>query len=744
LQKNNRFSYLAILFLICLFIFLCIVSYTGVFEDAFISFRYANNLAAGHGLVFNIGEHVWGYSNFLWTVILALGVFCGFSIIAFAKYLGVFSATIIIFVLFYWFLKRNHRHPYLALVSSLFLVTSTHFLIASQNGLETVFFTSLMFIGIILFLDAILEEREFPWYSICFLLASMTRPEGPLLIVVASSIEIILWLKCKKRIILQRLGLAWMVFTVGYAAYILMMFAYYDALLPNAFFVKVDLSGDHQIRRGVDYLLSFLGDIRAAFLLWPIFFILTDQKRALQNTVLMLFLIAYLLFVVRVGGDFQVYFYRFIIPVLPLIFFLAGNGLLRMYELLQGSLPSFANIVCIVIICGLIVTNFFFVKSPVISFYSQTAKRVPIVVENLTLLLLRPEALKNKVNRWFSSESLDIHPMDMVGKVLGEKLEPGVSVATGQAGQIPFYLGDRRVVDMIGLMDDEVAHNGGMSLKYFKKSAVDYCIFYYSETENYFIPLTLYPGIIYSDYFYKNYLLEHVFRHRSIFPERDLFSEKFMLLFKKRKKPFLKKAGTYNLRNYINLCFENGQFTDLKCNLNGLKRGQFIFSPAVCLGERNKVKYSEAVEAADGSEALPVQLDGQRSSIIFPVKKPDHKGLSKAWSYVKLATLSDYNKVKMSVVVNNCRGVQKMVGYSQVPATILSGAPLNAWLPIVCKVSCEADCPLGDWQVEVAAEAVSKPILVERPVWLKDPPWSKSQFVGLREYFALSKLASGN
>src|SRR5262245_32333076 len=40
-------------------------------DDAFISFRYARNLATGNGLVYNVGERVEGYTNFLWTVLLA-------------------------------------------------------------------------------------------------------------------------------------------------------------------------------------------------------------------------------------------------------------------------------------------------------------------------------------------------------------------------------------------------------------------------------------------------------------------------------------------------------------------------------------------------------------------------------------------------------------------------------------------------------------------------------------------------
>src|SRR3954470_13240280 len=36
-------------------------------DDAFISFRYARNWVTGKGLVYNAGERVEGYTNFLWT-----------------------------------------------------------------------------------------------------------------------------------------------------------------------------------------------------------------------------------------------------------------------------------------------------------------------------------------------------------------------------------------------------------------------------------------------------------------------------------------------------------------------------------------------------------------------------------------------------------------------------------------------------------------------------------------------------
>src|SRR2546426_6673593 len=43
-------------------------------DDSFISFRYARHLAEGHGLVWNPGDRVEGYTNFLWVVLMAGGV----------------------------------------------------------------------------------------------------------------------------------------------------------------------------------------------------------------------------------------------------------------------------------------------------------------------------------------------------------------------------------------------------------------------------------------------------------------------------------------------------------------------------------------------------------------------------------------------------------------------------------------------------------------------------------------------
>jgi len=77
-----------------------------LFDDAFISFRYAKNLASGMGLVYNPNERVEGYTNFLWTVIFAGFFFLKIDPILASKALLLIS-TLIILIFIHQFCKRT-------------------------------------------------------------------------------------------------------------------------------------------------------------------------------------------------------------------------------------------------------------------------------------------------------------------------------------------------------------------------------------------------------------------------------------------------------------------------------------------------------------------------------------------------------------------------------------------------------------------------------------------------------------
>ena len=61
-------------------------------DDSYISFRYVDNWVRGHGLVFNPGERVMGYSNFLWIVLLYPFALVGVPADVAARLLGVLFA----------------------------------------------------------------------------------------------------------------------------------------------------------------------------------------------------------------------------------------------------------------------------------------------------------------------------------------------------------------------------------------------------------------------------------------------------------------------------------------------------------------------------------------------------------------------------------------------------------------------------------------------------------------------------
>jgi MFS family permease len=69
---RSRFNSRELLFLVALFALVILGTRFRLIDDAYISFRYAHNLARHGELVFNSGERVEGITNLLWTLILAL------------------------------------------------------------------------------------------------------------------------------------------------------------------------------------------------------------------------------------------------------------------------------------------------------------------------------------------------------------------------------------------------------------------------------------------------------------------------------------------------------------------------------------------------------------------------------------------------------------------------------------------------------------------------------------------------
>ena len=131
------------------------MGYFSVFtvDDAYISYRYAENFAKGDGLVFNKGEYVEGYTNFLWVILLGTLKKIGVDVRLSSLILGGFSSFITLWMTYLLsaIISGKHGASYkqeyfshiLKAAAILYVATSPAFGIWSVAGLETPLFTCL-------------------------------------------------------------------------------------------------------------------------------------------------------------------------------------------------------------------------------------------------------------------------------------------------------------------------------------------------------------------------------------------------------------------------------------------------------------------------------------------------------------------------------------------------------------------------------------------------------------------------
>ena len=162
-------------------------------DDAFITFRYADHLAHGHGLVFNVGERVEGDTNFLWTLWIAVGRLLGASATGWSIVWGIACYLAAIALLARRSLQLDD-FPSAALFGAAHVAWAEF----ATSGLETSAFTLLAFAGYVLVCperDVAPSRRRIAAAGAVFALAALTRPDGILFGAVAG-----VWLLAQKRV----------------------------------------------------------------------------------------------------------------------------------------------------------------------------------------------------------------------------------------------------------------------------------------------------------------------------------------------------------------------------------------------------------------------------------------------------------------------------------------------------------------------------------------------------------------
>ena len=211
-------------------------------DDAFISFRYVRNLLDGHGLVFNPGEYVEGYTNFLWVLELAaIWRLFGIRPEHVAQWLSVGYTVGTLAVLLWWVARMpflRHRGLIAWLALGLICGSATFAVWTSGGGLETRQFTFFTLVAVALLSVFGANRWGLLAASLSLAAAALTRPEG--LLVAACCVGWFVghrWFTARQLDWRGTLALAGP-FVVLIGGHFLARYRYYGEWLPNTYYAK--------------------------------------------------------------------------------------------------------------------------------------------------------------------------------------------------------------------------------------------------------------------------------------------------------------------------------------------------------------------------------------------------------------------------------------------------------------------------------------------------------------------------
>ena len=408
------------------------------FDDAFISYRYAKNLAEGYGLRWNRGEApVEGYTNFLLVVALAPLVRGGLDPLRVTQVMSVLAAVGLC-----WMVARLARRDYDAtradalLVVSMFLSSGALGLLCVL-GVETVIYTAALFatfISLTAFLE-VPQTRTLTVASLWLLVAFLLRPEA-LLLAVAALLSLVGPGRraspghCR----FLRARFVWIVggvLVLPLTLYAGWKIVHFGDLLPAPFYVKA--SGARAVSAlGIDSVLGYYGSVKATVVLALLSAIL-PKVSAESRRVALAFTALYTLFYVRVDTLMDVG-YRFLYPVTPFLATLAMPSVVALGRALR-SIPSAAVWPRV----------FAVAMAAVLLLYAEpigTARDVVAALRGRSLYAERPQG-----------EYILAQRLAQYGDVRN------LTIALGDAGLVPYYT-EALVIDAAGLNDRVISRGG--------------------------------------------------------------------------------------------------------------------------------------------------------------------------------------------------------------------------------------------------------------------------------------------
>ena len=439
-------------------------------DDPYITFRYAANVLAGHGPVFNTGERVEGFTSPLHLLlsVLLLPVLPSVDILFKAKCASLLLAFVML-AQTKTAARRAGLSEWEAILAQTLLALNINFALAGVNALETTLYGSLLLASLLVFHREVQQGRGAGSGALLFL-ATLARPEALLVVFLLAGVRFY-WLRRSHLPFV--FAAAWLgAFLVPTLCVEAARLGYYGAWLPNTYFAKSQPLGISLSHGGL-YLLratepgpaqfaafvQSLGRLNAGNLLafhsltqknlrsdvfsvlMPLVFWglaaagLWRMKRRVWGSLSLAVIAAVLLFVLKSGGDWM-YGWRFVAPALPLLAICQCFGLRAVRRLArQGFRPT---------------------------------RRVAAVCTGLAVLLWLTSCVKTQHFTWqsagFSTHgsrllgvSESFGPLWVRSAQFMERLPPGTSVAYSEMGYAGYRNLDKLLLDTRGLTDREIA-----------------------------------------------------------------------------------------------------------------------------------------------------------------------------------------------------------------------------------------------------------------------------------------------
>lgn len=311
-------------------------------DDGYITLRTVSNFIHGYGLTWNIDERVQVYTHPLWMFLLSGAYFCVRSIYfsSILLSLGISAIAVAIFAI------RIARSSLVAVVGLAILTASKSFIDFSTSGLENPLTHLLVVLFALVFFQCQQSKRYLFWLSLLGSMMILNRMDTVLLFLPAL---VYAWYRSPQSKIkaLRTVVLAFLPFIV----WELFSLFYYGFLFPNTAYAKLDtgIASSQLIKQGIAYLISCSTFDPLLFLVIVSAMILVIVQREWKGLLILLGMVLYMTYVVKVGGDFMAG--RFLTPPFLMAVILLVRNIPSSEKLLWGGIAT------IVIVLGFLVPN---------------------------------------------------------------------------------------------------------------------------------------------------------------------------------------------------------------------------------------------------------------------------------------------------------------------------------------------------------------------------------------------------